>query len=44
MLRREVLSSAGIGALALALNGGEALADEVTITILHCNDVYEIAP
>ena len=44
MLRRKVLSSAGIGALALALNGGEALADEVTITILHCNDVYEIAP
>ena len=44
MIRRELLSSAGLGLLALAADGGEALADEVTITILHCNDVYEIAP
>ena len=44
MLRRELLSSAGLGVLALALDSGEALADEVTITLLHCNDVYEIAP
>ena len=45
MKRRDVLSSAGFAALAMALDGGRpALADEVTITLLHCNDVYEIAP
>ena len=44
MLRRDLLSSAGLGMLALALDAGEALADQVTITLLHCNDVYEIAP
>jgi 2',3'-cyclic-nucleotide 2'-phosphodiesterase (5'-nucleotidase family) len=44
MLRRDLLSRAGLGMLALAIDRGEALADEVTITILHCNDVYEIAP
>ena len=45
MIRREVLSSAGLGLLALALPGGEAaLADQVTLTFLHCNDVYEISP
>ena len=44
MLRRELLSSAGLGVLAVALDTGEALADQVTITLLHCNDVYEIAP
>ena len=44
MIRREVLSSAGLGLLALALPGGEAaLADQVTLTFLHCNDVYEIS-
>ena len=45
MKRRDVLSSAGFAALAMALDSGRpALADEVTITLLHCNDVYEIAP
>src|SRR5262245_39451069 len=45
MIRRQVISSAGLGLLALALDGGErALADQVTITFLHFNDVYEISP
>src|SRR3954471_3774155 len=45
MIRREVLSSAGLGLLALALNGSDgALADQAGISFLHANDVYEIAP
>ncbi len=45
MQRRQVISSAGLGLLALAVEGGEAaLADQAVITFLHFNDVYEISP
>ena len=46
MLRRELLSSAGLGVLAVALDSGEALAAtrSESITLLHGNDVYEIGP
>ncbi len=41
--RRDLLSGAAAGSV-MALGGRLAFADPVTITFLHCNDVYEIGP
>jgi hypothetical protein len=44
MLRRSFLIAAPLAAPALGLRDAEAAAPTAsTVTLLHCNDVYEIA-
>ena len=43
MRRRDLLSGVAAGSV-MALGGRLAFAEPVTITFLHCNDVYEIGP